>query len=112
MSPSWRKIFSRSGKAQEHTNSLINRFLAKDKPPYFREGEFVRLDYEKITSEPDYSKKVDRYKQFVEENRGAIFTVEYDERHTHRPSLVCFAEDPSPVKWLWFTGDLELVKEA
>ena len=105
-----RRLLKRKGKAKEYMNNLVNKFLSKDTAPFMREGTKVRLNYEKIIGDTDYPRKVERYKQFVESNRGAVFTVEYDPRHTNRPSLVCLAEDPSEVKWLWFTGDLEVVK--
>lgn len=95
-------------KARQRINSMINRFLSKPRES-IRRGTKVRLDYEKITSDPDYPRRVAPYRQFVEENRGAIFTVEYDDKYRHDPTLVCLKEDTREIKWLWHVSDLEIV---
>ena len=76
------------------------------------EGTKVKLNYESITSEPDYKKKVTRYKEFVENNKDTIFTVQYDEKYKNKPILVSLAEDDNEVKWLWHCESDLIVKIA
>jgi hypothetical protein len=68
---------------------------------FIPEGTKVRLNYENITSEPDYQKKVKRYRDFIEENKDKIFTVQYDKKYKDTPILVVLKEDESRVKWLF-----------
>jgi hypothetical protein len=74
------------------------------------EGTKVKLNVKQITSHPDWERLQDSYKQFVQDNADAEFTVEYDERHKDNPVLVCLKEDTTPAKWLWWVGDLEVTK--
>lgn len=77
------------------------------------EGTKVKLNYESITSEPDYKKKVARYKEFVENNKDTIFTVQYDEKYKNKPILVSLAEDDNEVKWLWHCeSDLIVIEDS
>jgi len=75
------------------------------------EGTKVKLNVKQIKSRPDYIRMRDTYKEFVESNVDNIFTVEYDEKKKDEPILVCLMEDPSEVKWLFWVGDLFIVKE-
>jgi hypothetical protein len=75
------------------------------------EGTKVKINVIKIERRPDYKKLSDKYKTFIKENRGKIFTVEYDEDKKDKPKLVCLKEDPTPIKWLFWVGDLIVVQE-
>ena len=66
------------------------------------EGTKVKLNYENIINEPDYTKKVKAYREFVENNKNKIFTVQYDEKYKNKPILVSLKEDTSKIKWLWY----------
>ena len=74
------------------------------------EGAKVRLRYDRIHGSEKWNDLSQRYKDFIEENKGKEFTVEYDERFKDRPLVVCLKEDPSEVKWLFSVLDLEVVK--
>jgi predicted site-specific integrase-resolvase len=77
---------------------------------FLAEGTKVKLNYDEITSRPDYQRKQEKYRAFVENNKDKIFTVEYDERHREKPYLVCLEEDETPIKWLWhIISDLVVV---
>lgn len=65
------------------------------------EGAKVRLNYDSIVNDPNYPKKVQPYKDFVESNKDTIFTVEYDEKYKNKPLLVVLKEDTNETKWLW-----------
>jgi hypothetical protein len=68
----------------------------------YEEGESVKLNYESITSQPDYQNMNPKYIEFVETHKNDAFTVEYDLRHKENPTLVCLKEDQSDPKWLWW----------
>ncbi len=70
------------------------------------EGARVRLDIKNIQSHPDYPRLTERYREWVEGHGDDVFTVEYDPKYPVNPTLVCLKEDESPVKWLFWIGDL------
>lgn len=74
------------------------------------EGSKVKLNYNKITNRKDYNNLVPEYKEFIEKNKDRIFTVEYDKDRKNMPIWVCLAEDDTPVKWLFYVGDLKVVE--
>lgn len=71
----------------------------------FQPGDKVRLDIEKIMNDQEYKRKLQSYRTFCEMNADRVFTVEYIDGMN--PSVVCFAEDESNPKWLFWTGDLK-----
>lgn len=76
------------------------------------EGTKVMLNYTNITTEPDYKNKVEGYREFVENNKDKIFTVQYDEKYRNKPVLVSLAEDTNEIKWLWHCeSDLIVINE-
>lgn len=72
-----------------------------DEESVLEEGTKVKLNYDSIVNDINYSRKVQGFKDFVENNKDKIFTVEYDERYKNNPLLVMLKEDTSEVKWLW-----------
>lgn len=72
-----------------------------DEDSVLEEGTKVKLNYDNIVNDPNYQRKVQGYKDFVENNKDKIFTVEYDERYKNNPLLVMLKEDETEVKWLW-----------
>lgn len=76
------------------------------------EGTKVMLNYESIINEPDYKSKVEGYREFVENNKDKVFTVQYDEKYRNKPVLVSLAEDTNKIKWLWHCeSDLIVIDE-
>ena len=77
------------------------------------EGTKVKLNVKSITSKKDYETGYDNdFKRFINEHKNDIFTVEYDKLQTHTYNLfVCLKEDPSIIKWLFYVGDLLVLKE-
>ena len=76
------------------------------------EGTKVKLNYDSIVNDPNYPKKVQQYKDFVEANKDTVFTVEYDEKYKNKPLLVVLKEDSNEVKWLWHSKyDLIVVED-
>ncbi len=104
---------------QKKTGASANMIKAAEKltsqgtpleTPTIPEGTKVKINVDKIFSETGFADRMPRFRQFVQESRDKIFTVEYDPEHRDRPTLVCLKEDPSEVKWLWYIGDLEVVE--
>jgi len=84
------------------------------------EGAKVKLNYERITTYPDYIKDKGRsisnhrqqYMDFVENNKDRIFTIKYDiELMSRHPYLLCLAEDERKSKWAWHPLDLIVVED-
>lgn len=89
----------------------------RNNPP-FLEGEKVKLKYDAVTSTESWIKNADceephviAYRKFVEDNKDKVLTVEWDSDHKDTPFLVCFAEDTSERKFLFYVGDIEAVEE-
>ncbi|WP_206459318.1 hypothetical protein [Anaerovorax sp. IOR16] len=76
-----------------------------------QEGQKVKLNLEKIKSNVNYENMSDKYKKFIELHKDDIFTVEYDKNHMNNPVVVCFKEDTTDPKWLFWDGDLEVIKQ-
>lgn len=75
------------------------------------EGSKVKFNIEKMKAHPDWETLEEDYRNFIEQNIDKIFTVEYDEQYQYEPLWVCLAEDPAPIKWLFYIGDLQVVEE-
>ena len=72
------------------------------------EGSKVKLRYDRIMETA--ADKSEKYSEFVEQHKDEIMTIEYDARHTVRPTVFCLAEDTNPVKWLFDISDLEVIE--
>jgi hypothetical protein len=107
-------------KSKEEINQIINTLNVvgsldmSDFPKfkeYLLEGDKVMLDVEKIKKHPDWDNYNPDYREFVESNEGAVFTVKYDENKQDKPNLVMLAEDASRYQWLFWDGNL-LVEDS
>lgn len=87
------------------TIAEMRKALLSDWP--FQPGDKVKLDIEKIMNDQEYKRKLPAYREFCEMNADRVFTVEYMDGMN--PSVVCFVEDESHPKWLFWTGDLKAV---
>jgi hypothetical protein len=83
-----------------------------DEADVIAEGTKVKLNYDSIVNDPNYPNKVQAHRDFVENNKDTVFTVEYDEKYKNKPLLVMLKEDTNEVKWLWHSKyDLIVVEE-
>ena len=69
-------------------------------------GTQVKLNLSAIQKDPNYQRKSDKWKEWIEQHKEEIFTVEYDPKFGEQPKVVTLKEDTSDPKWLWFIGDL------
>lgn len=72
-------------------------------------GTQVKLNLSAIQKDPSYQRKSDKWKEWIEEHKEEIFTVEYDPKFGEQPKVVTLKEDTSDPKWLWFIGDLDVL---
>jgi ribosomal protein L2 len=93
-------------KEEEKKRSVVGTPLLLDTIP---EGTKVRINVDRIFAQKDFADLQPRYRKFVQEARGKVYTVEYDPERRDRPSEVCLAEDKSEIKWRWHVSDLEVV---
>ena len=70
------------------------------------EGDKVKLDYEKITSDPNYDNMNPDWKAWIDEHKDQELTVDFSERQNKNKLFCEFLEDTNEVKWLFFVGDL------
>lgn len=72
-------------------------------------GTQVKLNLSTIQKDPNYQRKSDKWKAWIEQHKEEIFTVEYDPKFGDQPKVVTLKEDTSDPKWLWFIGDLDVL---
>ena len=74
------------------------------------EGTKVKLNVPVIKANPSWFRLNPKYKQFVEDNKDTIFTVEYDRdangNVVGNQALVCLKEDTTKPKWKFYFRDL------
>lgn len=92
---------------EKYARELIESRLNKET---LAPGDKVMLDVGKITKDPDWTNFKPEYQQFVIDNADKVFTLKKEARQQGPFSFVSFEEDPSPVKWLWFTGFVKKIE--
>jgi hypothetical protein len=77
------------------------------------QGTKVKLNYDKIVNDSGYADKTQWFRDFVENNKDTVFTVQLDDQYNKMNSniFVRLAEDTSEPKWLWFASDLIPIEE-
>lgn len=111
-----KRKFKRKLKSKGLSDHQINLFILTKERELLSQtipnGTKVKLRVDRIRSHPDYNKNIDynkqRYHDFIDSYDGKIFTSELN---PDKKDLVCLKEDPTRPKWLFWTGDLEVVKE-
>ena len=106
------KAMKKMGANTEEISRMNNMLKTENQ---FAEGTKVKLNYEKITSQTDYGMRVENFRNFVEENKDTVFTVEYENDKAIKGRdqfIVTFKEDPTTPKWLWYVDDLIAVEKV
>lgn len=102
-------------KAEGFSMNQINAFFRykqmEESNETIPEGTKVKLDLDRIKSHLGYKGLTEKYRNWVETNVDKVFTVEYDKGKKVNPVTVCLKEDESQPKWLFWVGDLEVVKD-
>lgn len=94
------------GKLKKALNELAGRIdeVTDGMTGYFKDGDRVRLDVDRIVKRGDYVKTQPEYQNFVESNRDTVFTVRlYRKREDGFSALIELVENPT---WLFWYGDL------
>ena len=99
----------KKGFSFESAKKLAEMKALQDTKPIITVGDKVRLKYDAITQSPDYDKRVENYKKFIEDNKDKVFTTESYKGYN---KLFCFVEDATEVKWVFHEYDLEKVEES
>lgn len=99
----WQQI--RSKNTEQAPTMVYGEFLESiaKKNRTLKDGEIVRLNYDRIVSNPNWVNMQPRYKVFVEAHKDLDLTACTDSSH---PGFVCFEEDAAAIKWLWMEDDL------
>lgn len=69
-----------------------------------KDGDKVKLNIKSIKSHPDYFLLSDEYKNFIDNNKDTIFTVNSEKNRLK--SIVGLREEPY---WLFWVGDLKKI---
>ena len=99
----------KKGFSLESAKRIAEMKALQDTKPVISSGDKVRLKYDAITQSPDYDKRVENYKKFIENNKDKVFTTE---SYNGYDKLFCFVEDKTEVKWVFHEYDLEKVEES
>lgn len=99
----------KKGFSLESAKRIAEMKALDDVKPVIAVGDKVRLKYDAITKSPDYDRRVENYKKFVEDNKDKVFTTE---SYNGYDKLFCFVEDETEVKWVFHEYDLEKVEES
>lgn len=99
----------KKGFSLESAKKLSEMKALQDTQPVISVGDKVRLKYDAITQSPDYDKRFENYKKFIEDNKDKVFTTE---SYNGYDQLFCFVEDETEVKWVFHEYDLEKVEES
>lgn len=99
----------KKGFSLESAKRIAEMKALDDIRPVIVAGDKVRLKYDSITQSPDYDRRNENYRKFVDDNKDKIFTVE---SYKGYKKLFCFVEDETEVKWVFHEFDLEKVEET
>ena len=109
-----KRKFEKELKAKGYKHNEIEKMILikeiMDNKKYLQEGQKVKLNLDKIKSHPDYNKLTEKYKIWVEDHKDDIFTVTYDKKYQINPVLVCLEEDENIPRWLFYEGELTVIK--
>lgn len=111
------KVLRRSGKTKQEINDIIgiSKMLTKSydaegsmqSKQFLTEGEMVKLNADKMLSYPDWDKRQEAYKKFVQANIDTIFIVKYIDGHTDKPGIVSLIDENDTVSpWNFSDADL------
>lgn len=93
-----------------------NKKKQKMKPPIaiYKEGDKVKLNVPQIKQHFAWDNFRPDYKEFVEQNEGRVFSVQFDKVSANsivKNVMVCLQEDDSDAKWRFHQEDLIRVEE-
>lgn len=89
------------------TSKIVKEYIQQKNS--ISNGTQVKLNLSAIQKDPNYQRKSDKWKAWIEQHKEEIFTVEYDPKFGDQPKVVTLKEDTSDPKWLWFIGDLDVL---
>lgn len=114
------KNMRNKGKTEQEIDDMIelmgaiNKVSNETTVDSIPEGTKVKLNIEKIKSNVDYKAKVEKYKQFVDDNSDNILTVEsgLSSNNEKLKYLFCFKEDTSDQKWLFHDSEVIMIDKG
>ena len=94
----------KKGIPDEYIDAYLTMLSGKENHYDIKEDEKVMVNVERIVSSKNYATMNDRYKKFIQNCVGQVFTA-----HTEDSGLISLKESP---EWLFWEGDLLKFKEA
>ena len=86
--------------SKEQLDKIEHILAGEDLHPLI-EGEKVKIDCDIIKSYPFWTDSNPKYKEFVENSKDKIFTVELEEKQKKNGLTCVLKEDESPLKWIF-----------
>lgn len=108
------KQLQKKGMKKSEAARLVNQFADSLQ---LEEGATVKLNYDLMTSLPDWNNQREEYKAWVEAHKDEYMTVEWDARRKEantrdKKIMVCLKEDETDPKWLFHSSVLTPVAVA
>jgi len=104
------KELKSKGFTKEQIDAILLYKKYADVNNYIPEGTKVKLNYNEIKNQPDYPKLTEKFRNWIEDNKDKVYTVEYKKNKRGKPLFVTLKEDTSDPKWLFWVGDLIVVE--
>lgn len=106
------KVMRENNASRENAKKLVYLSEVRDKKsaPDLPDGTAVKIDAAKCLAVKGDSKKNPKYVEFIQANRGKVFHVSRDDPKA-TSTIVVLEEDESTPRWLWWCGDLIVIKE-
>lgn len=94
----------KKGIPDEYIDAYLTMLSGKEIHDNIKEDEKVMVNVERVVSSKNYATMNDRYKRFIQNCVGKVFTA-----HVENIGLISLKESP---EWLFWEGDLLKCKEA
>lgn len=102
------KFLRHHGLGKQEAKYAVERYFTHQE---LEDGQKVRLNYELMIRHPDYKNQPQEFKDFVEEHKNDILTVEWNKEKVELDAFdkkmnVNLSEDTSDPKWLFYSDTL------
>ena len=82
---------------------MLKKMIAEFIP--LKDGDRVKIDYQRLKKLPDFKNMQGRYKRFVRDNKDTIFTVRTYEKYAPDHAIVTFNENDT-----WDFAEVMLIR--
>lgn len=77
---------------------------------FLKEGDQVKFNIDKMRGYPDWKKRQEAYREYIESNVDKVFTVRYNDEYRERPTIVELVNpDTNDVDNSWLFSDQDVL---